>query len=145
MSEPQVVNTLRAKAEAIRAYISDLECKLEEARRDLAHVQATARIFQSENGGEAGVRVYMNFGAMFARLELPKLVSEALEAHPQGIDTRGIARAVLTAKGLDADDRHLCKAMAQKVIHLLSRWERQGRVQRLGKVKGAVIWGANPR
>jgi hypothetical protein len=39
-----------------------------------------------------------------------------LEAHPEGIDTRVFALHVIEAKGLDASDRHLRKAIAYKVV-----------------------------
>jgi len=101
MSDPQVVNTLNAKRESIEAYIADMERKIEEARSDLAHVLATIRLFAAE--GER-VTAYMNLTRLFPRNELPRLAREALEAAPNGIDTRAIALHVIEAKGLDGSD-----------------------------------------
>ena len=36
---------------------------------------------------------------------MSRLAREALEAHPEGMDTRAIALHVINAKGLDASDR----------------------------------------
>jgi hypothetical protein len=58
----------------------------------------------------------MNLTRLFPRNELPQLDREALEAHPDGIDTRAIALHVIEAKGLDASDRHLRKAIAYKLV-----------------------------
>jgi hypothetical protein len=82
----------------------------------------------------------MNLTRLFPRNELPKLAREALEAHPDGIDTRAIALHVINAKGLDASDRHLRKAIAYKIVQVLRRIERRGEVSRAGKRTGAVIW-----
>lgn len=137
MADPQVLNTLHTKREAIETYIADMERKIEEARSDLAHVLATIRLFAGE--GER-VTAYMNLTRLFPRNELPRLAREALEAHPDGIDTRAIALHVIAAKGLDASDRHLRKAIAYKLVQVLRRQERRGEVNRSGKTSGAIIW-----
>lgn len=138
MADPQVLNTLHAKRENIEGYIADMERKIEEARSDLAHVLATIRLFAGEDGER--VTAYMNLTRLFPRNELPRLAREALEAAPGGIDTRAIALHVIDAKGLDASDRHLRKAIAYKVVQVLRRNERRGEIVRIGKRRGAVVW-----
>jgi hypothetical protein len=138
MADPQVLNTLHAKRQDIEGYIADLERRIEEARSDLAHVLATIRLFAGEDGER--VTAYMNLTRLFPRNELPRLAREALEAAPDGIDTRAIALHVIEAKGLDASDRHLRKAVAYKIVQVLRRQERRGEVCRSGQMKGALIW-----
>lgn len=138
MSNPQVLNTLNAKRHDIEGYIADMERKIEEARRDLAHVLATIRLFAGEDGER--VTAYMNLTRLFPRNELPRLAREALEAAPDGIDTRAVALHVIEAKGLDASDRHLRKAIAYKIVQVLRRMEKRGEISRIGKRQGAVVW-----
>ena len=138
MADPQVLNTLNAKRQDIEGYIADMERRIEEARSDLAHVLATIRLFAGEDGER--VTAYMNLTRLFPRNELPKLAREALEARPDGTDTRAIALHVIEAKGLDASDRHLRKAIAYKVVQVLRRQEKRGEVSRAGKQAGAVVW-----
>jgi hypothetical protein len=133
-----VLSTLNAKRQDIEGYIADLERKIEEARRDLAHVLATIRLFAGEDGER--VTAYMNLTRLFPRNELPRLAREAVEAAPDGIDTRAIALHVIEAKGLDASDRHLRKAIAYKLVQVLRRQEKRGEVGRAGKRAGTVIW-----
>ena len=45
MAEPHVVSDLRTKRAEISGYIADLERKINRQRADLAHIDATIRIF----------------------------------------------------------------------------------------------------
>ena len=56
MSEPQIVNTLSAKIEDVERYIAEMEKRLQSARHDLAHLQATLRLFRRGDDTEP---VYM--------------------------------------------------------------------------------------
>lgn len=116
-----------------------LERDIEQARADLSAVLAAIRVFSTE-----GVKVtaYMNLHKLFPRFTLPKLAQEALTASPGGISTVGIAQHIMAAKGLDAGDRYLRKAIAWKVIQVMRRWERERKVVRAGKAGAAVVWKA---
>lgn len=139
MPDPQIVKTLTTKAKDIQAYIGDLERQLEEARADLSHVLATLRLFSAQEG-ERPVTAYMNLARLFPRHELPRLATTLLSEHPKGLDTRTMALEVVGAKGLDVSDRHLRKALAYKLVQVLRRWERQGKVIRAGKRGSAILW-----
>jgi hypothetical protein len=56
------------------------------------------------------------------------------------MDTRAIAIHVIEATMLDASDRHLRKAIAYKLVQVLRRLEKQGRIARIGTINGALIW-----
>ncbi len=139
MADIQVINTLDAKRREIEieAHIGSLEQDLEQARRDLSAILSAIKVFSAD-----GVKVtaYMNLSRLFPRHELPKLALTALEASPAGLSTTAIAGAVIAAKGLDGGDRHLRKALAYKLVQIARRWERQGKVVRVGKVGSAVVW-----
>ena len=47
---------------------------------------------------------------------------------------------VIEQKGLDGNDTHLRKAMAYKIVQLLRRWERERRIERMGKAGAVVMW-----
>ena len=46
MADPQIITTLMAKREEIETYIGRIEKQLTAARFDLAHVNATIRLFE---------------------------------------------------------------------------------------------------
>ena len=131
----QILITLATKRNEIEAHIVKLEADLGQARRDLSAVLATIKVFSGEGPLPTA---YMNLSKLFPRHELPKLCRAALEAGP--ISTRDIAAHVIQVKGLDGQDRHLRKAIAYKVVQIMRRWERQGKVRRIGKNGGAVVW-----
>jgi hypothetical protein len=137
MEQPQVLNTLATKRAEIQAYITSLERDLEQARRDLSAVLATEKVFSGE-----GVvpKAYLNLSKVFPRNEIPKLIWPVIEAATAPLSTRDLAAHVIAVKGLDAQDRHLRKALAYKIVQIVRRWERQGRVKRLGKEGTSVRW-----
>lgn len=47
MSEPQILNTLRTKADQIAGTIAHYEDRLERAGRDLSHVNAVIALFEA--------------------------------------------------------------------------------------------------
>jgi hypothetical protein len=137
MEQPQVINTLTVKRKQIEAYITSLERDLEMARRDLSAILAATKVFT----GEGPVpKSYMNLSKVFPRHVLPKMCKAALEASQTPISTKAIAAYVIEAMGLDGQDRHLRHAVAYKVIQIMRRWERERKVQRVGKVAAVLMW-----
>ncbi len=114
-----------------------METRVENARHDLAHLQATLRLFRR---CDDTAPVYMGLTRIFRRGEVTGLALEALRASPDGLDTRELARAVMTAKGLDVEDRVFRKSLAQSIVTLLGRLERRGRVRCEGKRRGVKVW-----
>ncbi len=137
MEKSQVIHTLGVKRQQIEAHIGKLERDLEQARSDLSAILAATMVFSGER---AKVTAYMNLTKLFPRFELPDLCRAALQAHGEGISTRGIAAYVIETKKLAGGDRHLRKAVAYKVIQVMRRWERERKVVRAGKLGTAVVW-----
>ena len=141
MPDPQIVNTLSAKIADVQRYIADLEARTENARRDLAHLQATLQLFRR---GEVDLNpVYMGLTRIFKRGEITGLALAALRASPAGLDTRELAVAVMAAKGLDVDERVFRITLAQSIVTLFGRLEKRGQVRCEGKRKGVKVWRAS--
>jgi hypothetical protein len=68
MSEIGTVTTLRAKRDEIRATIRMYEKKLEQAKSDLAHVTAAARLFEI-SGKPQDIARYVDSYRLFERGE----------------------------------------------------------------------------
>ena len=88
MAESSTVTTLRTKRDQIEGLIGHLEDRLKEARTDLAHVNATLRLFEMDGEAQENARAYMNLSRVFPRGELRKLCVEALEATQAPMNTR---------------------------------------------------------
>jgi hypothetical protein len=137
MTKLQVINTLNSKRKQIVAYVAKLEKDLEQARRDLSAVTEAMRVFSPD--GEC-TKAYMDFAGLFGRRELPELCRQALAASGGPLDTSEIATYVMLAKGMDATDRHLRKAVTYKIVQVMRRWEVERKIERLGKRGTVVVW-----
>ena len=137
MENVQVINTLKAKHQEIAAHIQRLEADIEQARRDLSAVLAAMQVF---SGDGPKPTAYTNLSRLFPRNEIPKLIWAVIEAATAPLSARDLAAHVIAVKGLDGQDRHLRKAIAYKIVQITSRWERERKLVRAGKVGTAVMW-----
>jgi len=140
MADRHVLTALRSKQAEIETYIQRIEKQLAAARHDLAHVNATIRLFEV-NGETTQFPVYIQLKRMFAKGELPRLCREAIEASPERqLDTRQLAQAVMVAKGWDATDKALAVSVAARIIHVLSAAARTGKFRKAGRRGGVNVW-----
>ncbi len=136
-SPPQIVATLKAKRHDIEASVKAYEAKLAQARRDLAHVQATLALFATDDPGT--IRAYTDTSRLFNRGEMWGLCCKALAEHGP-MDTRELSRWVATSKGMDAADPVLCKALAYRIVQSMTlQWKRK-RIGSDGIRKGVRVW-----
>ncbi|MFK4810699.1 hypothetical protein ACI3KW_10850 [Devosia sp. ZW T5_3] len=135
---PQVINTLRTKADRLAAHIVTLEAEIEAARRALANVNATIVLFEKPDATSAHP-VLMDVNRLFKRREIGLLCAEALKAGP--MDTRQLAAYVIAAKGFDSDDRHLRTAIAYRIVQALRLQEkRRSAIERASKNANVITW-----
>lgn len=135
---PQVINTLRTKADKLAAYIVTLESEIEATRKALANVNATIVLFEKPDATSAHP-VLMDVNRLFKRREIGLLCAEALKAGP--LNTRELAVHVLRAKGFDENDRHLRTAIAYRIVQALRLQEkRRGPIARVAKHSNVITW-----
>ncbi|WP_442754489.1 hypothetical protein ACNHKD_16065 [Methylocystis sp. JAN1] len=139
MADPQILTTLRRKRDEMEAAIRAYEKKTEALRRDLAHVNATLRMFEI-NGEHEVFPVHMDLARLFKRGEVFRICQAALEAAPEGLDTRELALAVIRAKGMDEGDAVLRKAINYRIVQAMRMQELRRRVSGAGKRKGVRVW-----
>jgi hypothetical protein len=135
MAESLTVAALRNKRDDIERTIAAYTKKIEDARRDLAHVNATIRLFES---GETGEGSYVDTLHLFKRGEIVKICKSGLAAG--AMDTRELALHVVKAKGLDEADTVLRRSISFRVVQALRMQEKRGRIKRLEKRRGAIVW-----
>jgi hypothetical protein len=138
MAEIRTVTTLVAKRHEIESTIAAYEKRLDQARVDLAHVNATISIFEASGDRDAAT-AYMDIHRLFQRGELIAICKAALAEHGP-MDTRALAVHILKAKGFDAGDKVLAKSIAARVIHALRMQAKRGRLEAAAKVRGAIVW-----
>ena len=138
MANPQILTTLRRKRDDIESAIATYEAKIEEARRDLASVAATIRLFEI-NGEARQFPVYADIGRLWKRGEMVTVCREAL-AKEGPLDTRELAVRVLRAKGMDEADKVLRHAVAFRIVQALEIAAKRGTIGNGGKRKGVRVW-----
>jgi hypothetical protein len=141
VADPQIVTTLRNKADEIERYIVGMETKIAEARADLAHIRATLALFEA-NSDTPEYPVHMGVQRLFKRGEIWNVIAPALAKAPDGLDTRELTQVVVAAKGLDPDDRVFRASLNLSILHILRMRHRRGQVADGGKRKGVRIWRA---
>jgi hypothetical protein len=138
MGEPIVILALRKKRDRIEASIAAYECKIKEAQADLAHVTASLRLFEL-SGDPSEFPAYIDLNRILRRGETTKLCLAALADGP--MDTRQLTAHVMAAKGLNADDRVLAKAIALRITQTLRvKALRGGPLDGTERRKGVCIW-----
>lgn len=138
MAEPNVVLILRRKRDELESIIVAYENKLDAARCNLSHVNATLCMFEADSGSSYAAP--MSLARIFKYREVTKLCLEALAHAGDALDTRELAVAVILAKGLDARDEMLRRAVVKHVIFAVKGQEKRRRVVKIGKRNGVCVW-----
>ena len=141
MADPQIVVTLQTKRDYIERVIATYEDKIEAAKRDLSHVNATLAMFQNPDGRTAAdFPAYMDTLRLFRRGEIVTICKAAL-ASEGALDTRELALRVMAAKGLDAKDAVLRRSIAFRIVQAMRLQAKRHKMAAMPKRKGIRVWG----
>jgi hypothetical protein len=139
MADPHVISALREKRALVAGLIEKLERKLEQHRADLTHIDGVLRLFQPEHDPASikPKRTYARRTRYFARNELSRLVMDVLRrADGAPLTTDAIAGRVIEAKGFDATDAPLRKAVGEQALAVLRSFRKRGTVEQIGLGRG---------
>jgi hypothetical protein len=142
MADPHVISALREKRALVAGLVEKLERKLEQHRADLTHIDGVLRLFQPDRDPAEirPKRVYVRRTRYFARNELSRLCMDALRAADGALlTTDEIAGRIIEAKGFDAADAALRKAIGEQSLALLRSFRKRGIVEQIGFGRG-VRW-----
>src|SRR5471032_1642336 len=138
MADPIAVLALRRKRDQISGTIAHYERLLREASHDLAHINASLRLFEAK-GEAADLPPYVDLNRVLRRGETTKICMEAL-AKEGPLDTRQLALLVIRAKGLSEADKVLAQTVALRVVQTLRMRARRGKVESATRTKGVCVW-----
>ncbi len=138
MGEPIAVLALRRKRDEISGTIAHYERLLREAQHDLAHINASLRLFEG-TGEAADLPPYVDLNRVLKRGETTKICMDALAAEGP-LDTRQLALRVIRAKGLSESDKVLAQTVALRVVQTLRMRARRNKVVCTTKTKGVCVW-----
>src|SRR5882757_9367232 len=142
MADPHVISALREKRALVAGLIEKLERKLEQHRADLTHIDGVLRLLQPDRdpGDIKPRRAYARRTRYFARNELSRLCMDALRAADSKlITTDEIAGQIIDAKGFDAADAALRKAISDQALTVMRSFRKQGTVEQIGLGRGVRL------
>lgn len=138
MADLHIISTLQNKRDAIENAIAAYEKKIEAAKCDLSHVNATLAMFAAPEG-RTQFPVYMDTLRLFKRGEIVTICKAAL-ASEGPLDTRELAVRVLRDKALDEGDTVLRKSVTFRIVQAMNLQAKRRKVAGLPKRKGVRMW-----
>jgi hypothetical protein len=140
MADPHVISALRGKRAEVAGLIDSLERQLAQHRADLMHLDGVLRLFQPERDpAEIRPKQVRGRNRYFGRGELARLCREAFRDADSPLTVADLAASVIAAKGFDAGDAVLRKALGDLVKATLAAMRRRGVVEKIGPGRG-VRW-----
>lgn len=139
MEEPLVIQTLKQKRAEITGAIAAYQAQIAQARHDLAHINASIRLFESGERNRAGYIVSHGF---FKKGEIADICARHLRADGE-LNTRELAERVMCEHSLDPTDTALRNSVVFKVVQALRHAARRKIVTMVEKRKGVCVWAAS--
>lgn len=136
MGEPLVIQTLKDKRAEILGRISAYEAQIAQARHDLAHVNATIRLFTEPEKQRAR---YMVSHGFFKKGEIADICARHLGADGE-MTTRQLAERVMAERKLDSSDAALRNSVVFKIVQALRHAKHRKLVRMVEKRKGMCVW-----
>jgi hypothetical protein len=141
MSEPHVIAALRRKRSELGGVVSQLEQRLVKHRADLAHLDATMRLFDPDiRPQEIRPRQQRAHSVWFRPGECLRLIYDELRDAPQPVTTRELAVRLMRVKAMPTNDDR-CRELIQKTI-LGSLNRAKETIARI-ETAGVVAWRLN--
>jgi hypothetical protein len=138
MTERHVIGALRSKRAELAGMLRQLEQQLVQQRANLAHVDATMRLFDPDiRPNDIRAKQQRARNAWFRPGECLRLVYDELRKATQPVTTRELAERIMRIKAIPAaDDQH--RELVQKT--LLGSLNRAKQTIARVEVAGVVNW-----
>lgn len=134
MAQPHVVSALIDKRAEIAGQILEAERHITRLRADLAHVDASLRMFDPEiRPSDIRPRVPRSRMTNFKRSEMTRLCRDILrDAKGTQLSAGEIIERAIQAKGLDPFDKDLRREMLLRFLWALHALHGQGEIGKVG-------------
>jgi hypothetical protein len=141
MSEPHVIAALCRKRSELGGVVSQLEQRLVKHRADLAHLDATMRLFDPDiRPQEIRPRQQRARSVWFRPGECLRLIYDELRNAPQPVTTRELAVRLMRVKAMPIDDDRRRELIQKTILGSLNRAKET--IARI-ETAGVVAWRLN--
>lgn len=141
MADTHVVSALKEKRIQLASQIESLKGQLHKAVIDLDHVEATLRLYvpdiqMSELGARKVPQVLADIHG-----ETGRVILDSLRVATAPLTTAALCEAVMKARGLDSDDKGLCRLMMKRTVANLKHWhKKRGLIRPLPGPGQQFVW-----
>ena len=140
MSELPIVSSLREKRLELAGILDDLERQANARRADLAHLDATIRLFDPNDVLVAAQPARRRYNEWFRPGECRRKIHDVLRDAAEPMTTREIVEKIMSARGLSSDDARARELIHKTVLGSLNRaTETIARTQAAGSAAWRVI------
>jgi uncharacterized coiled-coil protein SlyX len=138
MAEPHVIGALRNKRAELAGMLRQLEQQLARQRENLAHLDATMRLFDPDiRPNDIRPKQPRARNAWFRQGECLRLIYDELRTATQPVTTRELAERIMQIKGMPAADNDRRERIQKTLLATLNRAkETIARVE----IAGVVSW-----
>jgi hypothetical protein len=138
MAEPHVIGALRNKRAELAGTLRQLEQQLARERTNLAHLDATLRLFDPNiRPKDIRPRQPRTHNAWFRHGECLQLIYDELREATQPVTTRELAKRIMRVKALPAADDHRRELVQKTLLASLNR--AKATIARV-EIAGTVSW-----
>jgi hypothetical protein len=125
MTDTHVVSALKDKRIKLATHIDGLQAQLRQSVIDLDHIESALRLFDPEvDIGELGPRKVPQL-LTDTRGDTGRVILDTLRTAMRPLSTNQVTEAVMKARGLDTNDKGLCRLMAKRTFANLKHWHRK--------------------
>src|ERR1700709_695741 len=138
MAEPHVIGALRNKRPELAGMLRQLEQQLAQQRANLAHVDATMRLFDPEiRPKDIPLNHPRTRNAWFRPGKCLRLIYDELREATQPVTTRELAEQIMRVKAIPGDDDQRRERVQKTLLSSLNRAKESiARVE----IAGVVRW-----
>jgi hypothetical protein len=141
MAEPHVIGALRNKRAELAGMLRQLEQQLGQQRANLAHVNATMRLFDPDiRPKDIRPKQPRERNAWFRQGECLRLIYDELREATQPVTTRELAERIMQVKAIPAADDQRRERVQKTLLSSLNRAkETIARIEIAGVVRWRLI------
>jgi hypothetical protein len=122
MAEPHVIGALRNKRAELAGTLRQLEQQLARERTNLAHLDATMRLFDPNiRPKDIRPRQRRTHNAWFRQGECLRLIYDELREATEPLTTRELAERIMRVKAIPATDDHRRELVQKTLLGSLNR------------------------
>jgi hypothetical protein len=141
LADTHVVSALKEKRIQIANQIESLQGQLRRATIDLDHVEASLRLFDPDVDMAALSPRKVAQVLYDTKGDTGRVILETLRTTTGPLTTAQVCEAVMKARGLDTNDKGLCRLMMRRTNANLKHWaKKRGLIRSMPGVGQQLLW-----